>query len=281
MKQLGISIAALFLYISIPLHAQEQQFWCLKGYYRVYQATNSMLSYFVDGMVEMYAPFSNPPSSQAQADDRARNRSVFIGRKFFGERRRKAPQANGDDTFVRMNMPNLESVTLIESIKSDVYSTRNNGDVYRWADKCGRIYTQKQKVDGQLVGTTTVEIDNLMGQNKHQIDMSQLKMYGIVARMTRFDESETYLTSNTAYTLDKILSSSKHQTYLAHYRGEDEDERIDVYSEFFVTEKTVISEKEMRRIKKKKNHDWTFSIPKSVPELESSVKKAWGKMVEY
>lgn len=56
MKQLGISIAALFLYISIPLHAQEQQFWRLKGYYRVYQTTNSMLSYFVDGMVEMYAP---------------------------------------------------------------------------------------------------------------------------------------------------------------------------------------------------------------------------------
>lgn len=140
---------------------------------------------------------------------------------------------------------------------------------------------RSRSVDGQLVGTTTVEIDNLMGQNKHQIDMSQLKMYGIVARMTRFDESETYLTSNTAYTLDKILSSSKHQTYLAHYRGEDEDERIDVYSEFFVTEKTVISEKEMRRIKKKKSHDWTFSIPKSVPELESSVKKRMGKMVEY
>ena len=42
----------------LPLSAQER-YTRLKGYYRVYQATNSMLSYFVDGMMEFYMPLSD------------------------------------------------------------------------------------------------------------------------------------------------------------------------------------------------------------------------------
>ena len=37
--------------------------------------------------------------------------SPFVERKFLGERRRKAPKANGDDTFVRISLPNLERQT--------------------------------------------------------------------------------------------------------------------------------------------------------------------------
>ena len=56
-----------------------------------------------------------------------------------------APKANGDDTFIQMSLPNLERRTLLESINSEEYSTRNNGDVYRWADKCGKITKDKQE----------------------------------------------------------------------------------------------------------------------------------------
>ena len=268
MKQIGILLA--FLLTTIVAQSHEQQYIRLKGYYRVYQSTNFMLSYFVDGMMELYVPL-----------DTTSKKTTFVDRKFLGERRRKAKQANGDETFVRINMPALESTPLIESIKSEEYSTRNNGDVYRWADKCGTITLHK--FPDQKLATTgiTINMDNLMGQKNHEIAMDQLKMYGIVARMTQFDEQETYIEHSGRYTLCDLLSAHKHQTFMAHYRGEDTDEQIDVWSDLFITDQAVISESEMKRIRKEKPRAQTFDIPSSVPQLDDNIVQAWAQMVEY
>ena len=268
MKQIGILLA--FLLTTIVAQSHEQQYIRLKGYYRVYQSTNFMLSYFVDGMMELYVPL-----------DTTSKKTTFVDRKFLGERRRKAKQANGDETFVRINMPALESTPLIESIKSEEYSTRNNGDVYRWADKCGTI--SKHKFPNQKIATTgiTIDMDNLMGQENHEIEMNQLKMYGIIARMTQFDEQETYVEHAGTYTLKDLYSARKHQTFMAHYRGEDTDEQIDVWSDLFITDRAIISESEMKKIKKEKPRTLTFEIPSSVPQLDDNILQAWLQMVEY
>ena len=268
MKQIGILLA--FLLTTIVAQSHEQQYIRLKGYYRVYQSTNFMLSYFVDGMMELYVPLDTTSKKQ-----------TFVDRKFLGERRRKAKQANGDETFVRMNMPALESTSLMESIKSEEYSTRNNGDVYRWADKCGTI--TRHKSPEQKLGTTaiTIKVDNLTGQKDHEIAMDQLKMYGIVARMTQFDEQETYIEHSGTCILHDLLSARKHQTFMAHYRGEDADEQIDVWSDLFITDRAVISESEMKKIKKEKPRTLTFEIPSSVPQLDNNILQAWLQMVEY
>lgn len=268
MKQIGILLA--FLLTTIVAQSHEQQYIRLKGYYRVYQSTNFMLSYFVDGMMELYVPL-----------DTTSKKTTFVDRKFLGERRRKAKQANGDETFVRINMPALESTPLIESIKSEEYSTRNNGDVYRWADKCGTI--SKHKFPNQKIATTgiTINMDNLMGQENHEIEMNQLKMYGIIARMTQFDEQETYVEHAGTYTLKDLYSAHKHQTFMAHYRGEDADEQIDVWSDLFITDRAIISESEMKKIKKEKPRTLTFDIPSSVPQLDNNILQAWLQMVEY
>ena len=268
MKQIGILLA--FLLTTIVAQSHEQQYIRLKGYYRVYQSTNFMLSYFVDGMMELYVPLDTTSKKQ-----------TFVDRKFLGERRRKAKQANGDETFVRMNMPALESTSLMESIKSEEYSTRNNGDIYRWADKCGTI--SKHKFPNQKIATTgiTINMDNLMGQENHEIEMNQLKMYGIIARMTQFDEQETYVEHAGTYTLKDLYSARKHQTFMAHYRGEDTDEQIDVWSDLFITDRAIISESEMKKIKKEKPRTLTFEIPSSVPQLDNNILQAWLQMVEY
>ncbi|VTY11338.1 Uncharacterised protein [uncultured Prevotella sp.] len=265
-----IEIVVVCLFMAIAMQANGQQYLRLKGYYRVYQSTNFMLSYFVDGMMELYVPLDTTSKKQ-----------TFVDRKFLGERRRKAKQANGDETFVRMNMPALESIPLIESIKSEEYSTRNNGDVYRWADKCGTI--SKHKFPNQKIATTgiTINMDNLMGQENHEIEMNQLKMYGIIARMTQFDEQETYVEHAGTYTLKDLYSARKHQTFMAHYRGEDTDEQIDVWSDLFITDRAIISESEMKKIKKEKPRTLTFEIPSSVPQLDDDILQAWLQMVEY
>lgn len=269
----------LLLFGVSATHAQTRQYTRLKGYYRVYQTTNSRLAYFIDGMMEFYVPVKT--SGGKGKDD------LFIDRKFLGERRRKAPQANGDDTFVRMCLPNLEQNLLVQSIQGEEYSTRNNGDIYRWADKCGSILEEKQKVGGVMETVKTVNMDDLVGQKDHELDLSQLKMYGIVARMTRYDESETYLArlftegTDTAYTTCPLLAAQKHQTFFARYRGDDADERIDVWCDFYVTDRMMITAEEKKRIDKAKNHILTFSIPPAVPPVEKEVEAAWKKMVEY
>lgn len=265
-----IEIVVVCLFMAIAMQANGQQYLRLKGYYRVYQSTNFMLSYFVDGMMEFYVPLDTTSKKQ-----------TFVDRKFLGERRRKAKQANGDETFVRMNMPALESTSLMESIKSEEYSTRNNGDIYRWADKCGTI--TRHKSPEQKLGTTaiTIEVDNLTGQKDHEIAMDQLKLYGIVARMTQFDEQETYIEHSGTYSLCDLFSARKHQTFMAHYRGEDADEQIDVWSDLFITDRAIISESEMKKIKKEKPRTLTFEIPSSVPQLDNNILQAWLQMVEY
>lgn len=265
-----IEIVVVCLFMAIAMQANGQQYLRLKGYYRVYQSTNFMLSYFVDGMMEFYVPLDTTSKKQ-----------TFVDRKFLGERRRKAKQANGDETFVRINMPALESVPLIESIKSEEYSTRNNGDIYRWADKCGTITLHK--FPDQKLATTgiTIKMDNLTGQRNHEIEMNQLKMYGIIARMTQFDEEETYAKHAGTYTLNDLFSAHKHQTFMARYRGEDVDEQIDVWSDLFITDRAVISESEMKRIRKEKPRAQTFDIPSSVPQLDDNIVQAWAQMVEY
>lgn len=267
---------SLFLFHTIGSNAQKPQYTRLKGYYRVYQATNAMLSYFIDGMMEFYIPLH--PKEKKE---------VFIDRKFLGERRRKAPAANGDDLFVRMCLPSLEQHLLLESLNGEEYSTRNNGDIYRWADKCGRISTDRVKIDNQWKDIKTIEMDELVGQPKHELDLSQLKMYGIVARMIRYDESESYLTAylpqgnDTVYTISPLFSAQKYQTFMAHYRGDDTDDRIDIWCDFYVTDRMIINETEKKRVEKEKNRVYTFTIPALVPSLDKEIEEAWKKMIEY
>ena len=100
-------IIILVMAILCAASAGAQDFQRLKGYYRVYQTTDSALTYFWDGYMEIFVPLDS-------TDD-----ATFCQRKFLGERRRKAPKANGDDLFVQINLPNLEVTPLSKSISAD------------------------------------------------------------------------------------------------------------------------------------------------------------------
>ena len=76
----SIFIGIILCFIALSIHAQERKYTRLKGYYRVYQATNSMLSYFVDGMMEFYIPLSD---STTNASD-SKKGSPFRGQEVLG-----------------------------------------------------------------------------------------------------------------------------------------------------------------------------------------------------
>lgn len=52
-------LSLILILAVVNTQAQERKYTRLKGYYRVYQSTNSMLSYFIDGMMEFYIPVSD------------------------------------------------------------------------------------------------------------------------------------------------------------------------------------------------------------------------------
>ena len=78
-------LSIILILAIVNTQAQERQYTRLKGYYRVYQTTNSMLSYFIDGMMEFYIPLSDSTDVASEG----KKGSPFVERKFLGERRRK------------------------------------------------------------------------------------------------------------------------------------------------------------------------------------------------
>ena len=94
--------------------------------------------------------------------------------------------------------------------------------------------------------------------------------------MTDFDETETrFLTTND------LVSFSKRLGYKAHYKGEDEDEKIMVTTDFYVTDRQNITKELLNKIRKEKNRIWEFNIPRGIPALPDEVASAWQELVEY
>lgn len=75
-------LSIILILAVVNMQAQERQYTRLKGYYRVYQTTNSMLSYFIDGMMEFYIPLSDTAAEASEG----KKGSPFVERKFLGER---------------------------------------------------------------------------------------------------------------------------------------------------------------------------------------------------
>lgn len=248
---LHLFILFLLFLTALPAASQNDLYLRVKGYYKVEQSVDSVPTITLDGMMEVYYPLG-----KAGGDKKQKNgRGVFSERKILGERLAKAPGTNSDELFVRMAIPAPELSTLMQSIQGDEYSMRTDGSVYLFDHQCGTMKCDKNM--------TFLTIDNLAGRENHTLALDELKLYGVVARLTRFEETETYsYQAGGSYPPSTLQKSTKHQTFMARYRGEDEDEQIDISSTFIVTDRQTITKKELKKIKKQKNKAQNFAIPK-------------------
>ena len=234
----------------LPMEGRAQdEYIRLKGYYRTYQYTDSVLTHVVDGMMEFFIPVDG--------------KGEFADRKFLGERL----QTDGsDETLLRIALPNLEVTPLINSIDGEEYSQRNNGDIYLLDKKAGNISRSCDEIE--------IFLDELTGRPNHELDMSQLKLAGVDARMIVFDERERYnmnknKNKTTSY-LD-LSSSHKHQAFIFRFVDADKRHQADVFSEFYVTDRAVISKQDKRKIMRQKNKIQNFKVPDSVPPLPKKI----------
>lgn len=254
-KRVGSVLFFTFIFSFFVCEAcLAQDFVRLKGYYRTYLYTDSVMTHVVDGMMEFFIPTDG--------------KGEFADRKILGERL----QSDGsNEIFLRMALPNLETTTLLRSIDSEEYSLRNNGDVFLMNKPAGHISRSDDRV--------TIEMDNLAGRENHELDMSQMKLVGFDARMVEFTESESYLpavvpsagvTSVSASSQSdylSLVSTAKHQAFVFRQNGEHEAHRADVFSEFYVTDRTTISKQDKRKVMRQKNKIRSFQVPDSVSPL--------------
>ena len=257
-----VALSALLLLLSSAAHPQsdERRFVRLTGYYRVTQRVDSVPAYFIDGMMECYIPLDTLPAGKGNG------RPQFADRRFLGERRRKARWVN-DDTFVRMSLPALELTSLAESVTGEEYSRRNNGDVYRWGDFAGRW-------EGNCV-----TIDELTGREGHELPLDELRVYGWIARLVDFKDTECYIAE--PFVMRNLASAQRYQVLTARYRGEDDDERVEVWSEFYVTRRDTIGDTTRRRLLRQKNKDPRLTVPEGIPQPDKDFLQAWCGMEEY
>ena len=241
--------------------AVERPWVRLLGYYRVMEQVDTVPAYFVDGMMECFVPLS------VVADERADKRPRWVDRRFLGERRRKARWA-GDDTLVRMMMPALELSSLAESVAGEEYSRRTNGDIYRWGDRAGRWYA-----DG-------LTVDELAGQQGHELALDALRVYGIVARAVTFEDTESYV-GEAPFRMNQLARWERHQVLMARYRGEDEEQRVELWSQFYVVHRDTVDDATRRKLLRTKNKDPRLEVPDAVPEPPATFLQAWGGMEAY
>lgn len=236
--------------------------WVLpSGYYRVLEQVDTVPAYFVDGMMECFFPLS------AAEENRSAKRPQWADRRFLGERRRRAQWAI-DETFVRMSMPALELSSLAESVAGEEYSRRNNGDIYRWDDLAGRWHQ-----DG-------LTVDELAGQQGHELALDALRVYGIVARTVTFEDSESYV-GEAPFLMNQLARWERHQVLMARYRGEDEEQRVELWSQFYVVGRDTVDDATRRRLLRTKNKDPRLEVPDAVPEPPAAFLQAWGGMEAY
>lgn len=247
--------------MSVCGQAAERQWVRVSGYYRVLEQVDTVPAYFVDGMMECFFPLS------AVQDGRADKRTRWADRRFLGERRRRARWAN-DDTLVRMMMPALELSSLAESVAGEEYSRRNNGDIYRWGDLAGRWHQ-----DG-------LTVDELAGQQGHELALDALRVYGIVARAVTFEDTEKYIGSSP-YRMPQLAQWERHQVLMARYRGEDEEQRVELWSQFYVVGRDTVDDATRRKLLRTKNKDPRLEVPDAVPAPPAAFLQAWSGMETY
>ena len=64
-------LSIILILAVVNTQAQERQYTRLKGYYRIYQTTNSMLSYFIDGMSGVFIyRFSDTATDASEGEER-------------------------------------------------------------------------------------------------------------------------------------------------------------------------------------------------------------------
>lgn len=210
----------------VTINGKQPKFVRLKGYYRSYQHNDSLLKYYVDGIVEYYINLKNEKVYLRKYDCRYLRNEELISKD-----KKRAFMLSDQATF----RPWPEGTTFIEECrkKYTIQDSANIGYIKKDSQTIGRITTDS------VSKCCTIEMDMVPTYDKlsHNI-------FGFSQEIVRDKFTEAYrLSDEDYYSFKNLIFQKTDQSYKYWHKKDSHKQLIHVVTELFITEQEYVDEK--------------------------------------
>lgn len=210
----------------VTINGKQPKFVRLKGYYRSYQHNDSLLKYYVDGIVEYYINLKNEKVYLRKYGSRYLRNEELISKD-----KKRAFMLSDQATF----RPWPEGTTFIEECrkKYTIQDSANIGYIKKDSQTIGRITTDS------VSKCCTIEMDMVPTYDKlsHNI-------FGFSQEIVSDKFTEAYrLSDEDYYSFKNLIFQKTDQSYNYWHKKDSHKQLIRVVTELFITEQEYVDEK--------------------------------------
>lgn len=203
----------------VKITSQRPKYVRLKGYYRSYQSNDSVLKYYVDGIVEYYINLKN-----GKLDIKNFGSRHMRNDKIISKDRKRAFTLSDQATF----RPWLEGTTYIEECKKKYEKKDSIGKIFLFKENKAFGFIKKDS----LAKVCYIEADKLPTYNK----LSH-SLFGFNQEIVSDHFTEAYqLTSDDYYSFKNLLFQKTDQSYNYWYKKDSHKQLIHIITELYITE---------------------------------------------
>lgn len=233
----------------VTISSQRPKFVRLKGYYRSYQHNDSVLKYYVDGIVEYYINLKNE-----KVDIRMYSSRHLRNEELVSKDKKRAFMLSDQATF----RPWPEGKTFIEECRKKyaIQNSANVGYIKKASQIIGRVTTDS------INKSCMIEMDMIPTYDKltHNI-------FGFTQEMKSDYFMEAYrLSDEDYYSFKNLLSQKTDQSYNYWYKKDSRKQLIHVVTELFITEQEYVDGKKKEAGKKLQPQEAAQSIEDFISE---------------
>lgn len=244
----------------VKITSQRPKYVRLKGYYRSYQSNDSVLKYYVDGIVEYYINLKNGKLDVINYGNRHLRNNELISKD-----RKRAFMLSDQATF----RPWLEGTTYIEECKKKYEQKDSIGKLFLLKDNHTFGFIKKDSLNKSC----SIEVDKLPTYNK-----LTHSLFGYTQEIVNEHFTEAYqLTSDDYYSFKNLLFQKTDQSYTYWYKKDTHKQFIHVITELYITEQEYQDDKTNKPHSKFSPKEATqlienFQISHHIPELAPNIK---------
>ena len=233
----------------VTISSQRPKFVRLKGYYRSYQHNDSVLKYYVDGIVEYYINLKNE-----KVDIRMYSSRHLRNEELISKDKKRAFMLSDQATF----RPWPEGKTFIEECRKKyaIQDSANVGYIKKASQIIGRVTTDS------INKSCMIEMDMIPTYDKltHNI-------FGFTQEMKSDYFMEAYRLSNEDYySFKNLLSQKTDQSYNYWHKKDPRKQLIHVVTELFITEQEYVDGKKKETGKRLQPQETAQSIEGFISE---------------
>lgn len=233
----------------VTISSQRPKFVRLKGYYRSYQHNDSVLKYYVDGIVEYYINLKNE-----KVDIRMYSSRHLRNEELISKDKKRAFMFSDQATF----RPWPEGKTFIEECRKKyaIQDSANVGYIKKASQILGRVTTDSINKSCMIEMNMIPTYDKLT----HNI-------FGFTQEMKSDYFMEAYrLSDENYYSFKNLLSQKTDQSYNYWYKKDSRKQLIHVVTELFITEQEYVDDKKKEAGKKLQPQEAAQSIEGFISE---------------